>query len=114
MKTWVTREGQTIPIEELEQRHLMNIFRMLLRVGYHGKIDAVISMHFGTPRGDGAVESWECELRRIENATIGEFAPAIYKDIVDEIKRRDASFNIQAAEIAYEEELAFEKLQTYN
>ena len=30
--TWVTKEGQVIPITQLEDRHLYNIHRMLLRI----------------------------------------------------------------------------------
>lgn len=112
---WTTKEGRKIPVEEIGDRHLQNIFRMLLRAGFRAKSVAHVSTFMGPqPCGDGAIESLEHERRRISLASLGEFAPEPYKDIVAEIKRRDPSFDVEKAEEAYEEELCAFLMETFN
>lgn len=71
-RVWTTAEGQQIPFEELEDRHLLNIIKLLRR-----RADLAF-MHYLThtrgPSGDMASMAFEEEMGRLTDATDHELA----------------------------------------
>ncbi|KKM18653.1 hypothetical protein LCGC14_1663490 [marine sediment metagenome] len=78
--TWVTREGQVIPIMQLGDRHLYNIYRMLLRI--QADIDSVDEE--GHPRGGNpSLELFDTKFSAIIAEMERRQMPTILKEKID-------------------------------
>lgn len=89
--TWRTRDGQEIPVRDLSNSHLLNIYRMLLRViEEHCKECLADAYVFAsTCRGDGAIDAIESEIACIENADEDDIIQREFPAIHAEMDRRD-------------------------
>jgi len=110
--TWTTRDGKVIPIRQLDDDHLRNIHRMLLRIAYVKKQTALSQIGiYGEPDSElVAFDVYSQEVRHLEEGFLGQFADPRYEAIAAEIKRRKL-YDVEDAEIAYEEELEYERKQ---
>jgi len=62
--SWLTKEGEKIPIENLSDKHLLNIHRMLRQQIEDTKSYTGISGTFWEPRGEMACEAFEQEMEQ--------------------------------------------------
>jgi hypothetical protein len=83
-KAWTTREGQKIPIDQLDDSHLLNCIKMIKRK-HEETMNAGWQM-IGTVSSDEAYDDVERELNALEDGphTISKS----YTDLVAEARRR--------------------------
>ena len=65
---WITKEGQTIPIDELEDRHLLNIIKMMIRQAQKRKKAAIQYLLCYCPQGEMAEMDWDSSLEDLEES----------------------------------------------
>jgi len=91
-KTWTTKEGKTIPINELEDKHLLNIMNMLMVRAPLIKERVVLeAIRFSScVHGDMAQLGVEQDIERLENADDIEvlFKTPLYDALRIEAKKR--------------------------
>lgn len=90
---WTDKHGKKTPIDKLGDRHLKNIYEMLLRAGQRELSNAVASAYTGLGflRGEYAIMTLESELWSLEDMTPREFALQkwpIFEHIESEMGRR--------------------------
>ena len=62
---WTTQEGKVLPVESIDDNHLMNIFRMLDKsLAYHKDLDDSVFM-FGEPQGDMAMDMYTRDMHNL-------------------------------------------------
>lgn len=78
---WKTRDGRVIPIEEMENSHLLNSIRMMIRNGWGSTNPLDMG---GPPNGEHAQDSFWQEF---ENACEN-YSPVL-EALIDEAKKRN-------------------------
>jgi len=97
--TWTTISGRKIKVCNMEDRHIINTIKLLLRTAEikRNKIEKYY-LNCPYPQGDIATYCFEQELDRVIQSTYEDYLPPIYCTLVEEAKKRE----IEIKEIKYE------------
>jgi hypothetical protein len=91
-KTWTTKEGKTIPINELEDKHLLNIMNMLMVRAPLIKERVVLEIirFSDCVNGEMAQLAIDQEIRKLENADdiVVLYGTPLYDALRKEAKKR--------------------------
>lgn len=90
MKMWTTKEGEKIPVQKMDDQHLINSIKMMER-NFHKRKSVMLEGAYemeGMLRGELALEAIGREIEELEDADEpGDFWP-IYYDLVEEANKR--------------------------
>lgn len=82
-KIWTTKTGEKILISEMDDKHLLNAYKMLWRNGFIDKETLEFYLFAPQPNGDGAQMAFEQEqdeiFSRIPHSSMGELKKELEK-----------------------------------
>ena len=98
-KKWTTRDGTKVRIMDMMDSHLLNVYKMLMRVGQARKHNAEMAyLYCGEPQGEIAQLDFERELNSVLWSDWSDHAPEIWEDIHAEILHRGLIKELDAAD----------------
>lgn len=94
-KRWRMRDGTTIPIRKMGDRHLVNAIALLQRAAeYHRACNCAFYLSCPEPRGDMAHFCFDREEQHAIDATWEDFTPPIYDDLFGEAMFRGLALKL--------------------
>lgn len=94
---WTTAKGEKIPIEDMENGHLINTINYLKR-RHEMRIFGMVGGP--RPQGDMAQDAFDQELRALEDKGPVATYP-IYEYLIDEARMRAAEYKFMAAQLKH-------------
>ena len=85
---WITKEGLIIPIDELEDRHLLNIIKMMIRQAQKRQRRTVQFLLCNCPQGEMAEMDWDRALENLEESDWTEFLSEKFDEMIYEADKR--------------------------
>ena len=89
---WKTKDGRILDIKDMDDDHLMNAARLLLRKAASSYRETLLPYFSGQPNGDGAQMAYEAELDTLTEESLDLFLPEAYYAMYDEAMARNVDF----------------------